>query len=321
MKNIAFIFPGQGSQNVGMGEDIFEAFSEAGRIFSLAESITGISIKDICFKGPIEDLTRTINLQPAVTAVNLCCLSFLNSNGIYPKLVAGHSLGEFSALCAAGVLSQEDTIRIVYKRGQLMHREASQNTGAMAAIVGLRLETVENMVSKEDGVVSVANHNTEKQTVITGSPESVEKVSKMAVQKGAKAVPLKVSGAWHSKLIEGAQKEFSDFLGTIPFKPPECGVIFNVTAKTEQNPEKIMDMMAVQLCSPVRWFQSMNHIMENRIDAVVEVGPGRVLTGLMKQILPKDYPCRVYTANSMKNLEQVVNELGNERLGINGKYK
>ncbi len=311
MKNIAFIFPGQGSQKVGMGEDILGGFPEASRIFSLAEGITGLSIKDICFKGPIEDLTRTVNLQPSVTAVNLCCLSFLISKGIHPKFVAGHSLGEFSALCAAGVLSMEDTIRIVFKRGQLMHREASENMGAMAAIVGLGLETIENMVNEEEGIVSVANHNTEKQIVITGAPEAVEKVSEKAAQKGAKAVPLKVSGAWHSKLIEGAQKEFSDFLGTFPFQVPERNVIFNVSAETEQEPDKIKEMMARQLCSPVRWFQSMKLLMENRIDAVVEVGPGRVLTGLMKQILPKDCTCKIYSANSMKSLEQVVDELGN----------
>lgn len=312
MKKIVFLFPGQGSQSVGMGEDLNQAFSEAREIFSMAEAITGIAIRDLCFKGPMEYLTQTVNLQPAVTAMNLACLSLLNKQGIVPDLTAGHSLGEYSALCAAGVLSAEDTLKLVHKRGLLMHREATQNTGAMHAIVGLPIETIQQMVqeTQAEGIVAVANHNTEKQIVITGSPAQVEKVSGQAVQKGAKAVPLKVSGAWHSQLIQGAEQEFSDFLKTIPFNASQCDVLLNVTAAAEQNPDEIRSVMSRQLCSPVRWYPAMKVLMARQIDVVVEVGPGRVLAGLLKQILPKDYPCRVYTANTLKNLEQVIQEIG-----------
>ncbi len=232
--------------------------------------------------------------------------------GLSPSLTAGHSLGEYSALCAAGVLSAEDTLKLVHKRGLLMHREATQNTGAMHAIVGLPIETIQQMVQEvqAEGIVAVANHNTEKQIVITGAPGAVEKVSGLAVQKGAKAVPLKVSGAWHSQLIQGAEQEFSDFLKTIPFKIPQCDVLLNVTAAAEQNPDEIRSVMSRQLCSPVRWYPAMKRLMERQIDVVVEVGPGRVLAGLLKQILPKDYPCKVYTANTLKNLEQAIQEIG-----------
>jgi len=312
MKKIAFLFPGQGSQSVGMGEDLCQAYAEAREIFSMAEAVTGIAIRDLCFKGPMEDLTQTVNLQPAVTAMNIACLSLLKKQGIVPYLTAGHSLGEYSALCAAGVLSAEDTLKLVHKRGLLMHREATQNTGAMHALIGLPIEDVQDMVrdAQADGIVAVANHNTEKQIVITGAPGPVEKVSGQAVQKGAKAVPLKVSGAWHSRLIQGAEQEFSEFLKTVPFSALKCDVILNVTAEAEKNPDEIRSVMSRQLCSPVRWYPTMKRLMERQIDVFVEVGPGRVLAGLLKQILPRDYPCKVYTANTLKNLELAIQEIG-----------
>jgi [acyl-carrier-protein] S-malonyltransferase len=311
LKKTAFLFPGQGSQAVGMGLDFYQEYDEVRELFDMAEEISKIKISKLCFKGPMEDLTQTVNLQPAVTAVNLACLTIIEKEGVTPDICAGHSLGEYSALRASDIVSREDTFRLVFKRGKLMHREAVKNKGAMHAILGLPIDAVSQIVEKvkEDGVVAVANHNAEKQIVITGSPGPVEKVSSLAASQGAKAIPLKVSGAWHSELIQGAQDEFKDFIESIPFNAPQIPTIFNVTAEFEKKPDEIKSIMARQLCSPVKWYDSMCKLVDEQIEIFVEVGPGKVLVGLLKKILPKDYPCQIFNANSMKGLEQFFKEI------------
>jgi [acyl-carrier-protein] S-malonyltransferase len=289
-----------------MGEEFYREYDVVREIFDMTEEITRINISKLCFKGPMEDLTMTVNLQPAVTAVNLACLAVIERENIAYQFCAGHSLGEYGALCAAGVNSNESTIRLVYKRGKLMHREASNHQGAMHAIVGLPIEAVSELVAEvqKDGIVSVANHNTQLQIVITGAPPAVEQVSSMAVAKGARSVPLKVSGAWHSELIKGAQDEFEEYLDTIGFEAPQKQVFFNVTAAPEENPAEIRNLMVRQLCSPVRWYDTMNKLMEEEVEVFVEVGPGRVLAGLLKKTLPRDYPGRFYNVANMKQLEK-----------------
>jgi [acyl-carrier-protein] S-malonyltransferase len=274
------------------------------------EEISRINISKLCFKGPIEDLTETVNLQPAITVVNLACFTAMEKAGLEPTISAGHSLGEYSALCASGIVSSEDTFRLVFKRGELMHREATRNKGAMHAIIGLPINTVAELVAEvqKDGVVAVANHNAELQIVITGSPEPVKRVSDLAVSQGAKAIPLKVSGAWHSELIQGAQDEFKDVIESMGFNTPEKPMVFNVTADVEGDTEEIKSIMARQLCSPVKWYDSMCRLMAENIEIFVEVGPGRVLAGLLKKILPKDYPRKIYNVNSMKSLDRFLNE-------------
>ena len=310
MKKTAFLFPGQGSQSVGMGQEFYQEYDIAREIFDMAEEITRINLSKLCFKGPMEDLTMTINLQPAVTAVNLACLAVIQKEAMSALFCAGHSLGEYSALCSAGAISKEDTFKLVFKRGELMHREATKYEGAMHALVGLAIDDVEALVKEvqRDGVVSVANHNTANQIVITGAPDSVNSVSSLAVDKGAKSIPLKVSGAWHSKLIQGAQEEFQGFIDQFPFSSPEAHIIFNVTAGSENDPDEIKSIMTRQLCSPVKWYDSMIKLIEEEVEIFVEVGPGRVLNGILKKILPRDFQGKTYNVSNMKQLEKFLKE-------------
>ncbi len=310
MKKTAFLFPGQGSQSVGMGEEFYREYDTVRELFDMTEEITRINISKLCFKGPMEDLTMTVNLQPAVTVVNLACLAAIEKEYNAYHYCVGHSLGEYSALNAAGVISKEDTIRLVFKRGELrgelMHRDATRHRGVMHAILGLPIDEVSEMVSEgqKDGVVSVANHNTELQIVITGAEKPVGRVSALASAKGAKSVPLKVSGAWHSALIKDAQDAFKENLETILFNPPQKSLLFNVTAESSDNPAEIKEIMGRQLCSPVRWYDAMNKLIDEDVEIFVEVGPGRVLAGLLKKILPRDHPAKIYNVGNMKQLEK-----------------
>lgn len=302
----AFLFPGQGSQFVGMGLDLYEEYDFVREIFDMTDELTKTHISRLCFKGPMEDLTLTVNLQPAVTAVNLSVLAVLEKEGVRPDSVAGHSLGEYSALRAAGVTTAEDTIKLVFERGRLMHREATKHQGAMHAIIGLDIDAVREIVAQaaEKGVVAVANHNAAKQIVTTGAPEAVEYASELAAQQGAKTVPLKVSGAWHSELIRGAEEDFRAFLQQIPFQAPAVPVIFNVTADVESDPDQIADIMARQLCSPVRWYDSMCRLKDDGVEVFAEIGPKRVLTGLLRKIMPDDYEHQVFNVDGLKGLEK-----------------
>ncbi len=310
MEKTVFLFPGQGSQSVGMGQDIYQEFDFVRELFDMAEEVTKINLSRLCFKGPMTELTRTVNLQPAIMIVSLSFLTILEKEGFLPDTAAGHSLGEYGALATAEIVSKNDAMRLIHMRGQLMHRESTRHDGAMHAIIGLGIDTVRKLVKQvqKEGIVSVANHNTQQQIVITGSPDPVAKVSSLAAAKGAKSIPLKVSGAWHSELIKGAEEEFQKFLKTFSFQPPKLPVVHNYTADfSPSDTSEIKNIMLKQLCNPVKWYDSVCLLMDHKIKNFVEIGPGKVLTGLVKKIMPRQYAGNTFFINNLKTLENFLN--------------
>ncbi|NTW24837.1 MAG: ACP S-malonyltransferase [Lentimicrobium sp.] len=282
----AYVFPGQGAQFVGMGKDLYDGNTMAKEMFEQANEILGFRITDLMFAGTDEDLRQTRVTQPAIFLHSVILAKTLGSD-FQPDMTAGHSLGEFSALVAAGALSFEDGLKLVYARAMAMQKACEAEPSTMAAILGLEDAKVEEVLAGIDEIVVPANYNSPGQLVISGSMKGIEVACELLKAAGAKrALPLKVGGAFHSPLMEPARVELAAAINATNFNTPVCPVYQNVTGKPVTEPALIRENLVAQLTAPVRWTQSVQNMVADGGDIFVEVGPGTVLQGLVKKIAP-----------------------------------
>ncbi|MBQ4286259.1 MAG: ACP S-malonyltransferase [Bacteroidales bacterium] len=279
----AFVFPGQGAQYAGMGKDLYDKSEKARTLFERANDILSFRITDIMFDGTDDQLKATRVTQPAIFLHSVILAACLED--FAPDMVAGHSLGEFSALAAAGAIGFEDGLRLVAARAGAMQKCCESNPGLMAAIIGLPNAAVEELCQRTEGLVVPANYNCDGQVVISGEAEAVRAACVLAKESGAKrALPLAVSGAFHSPLMESARAELAKAIEATPIKTPICPVYQNVTAHPETDPDAIKTNLLAQLTSPVKWTQTVGNMLVDGADKFIEVGPGTVLQGLVKRI-------------------------------------
>lgn len=286
MGSIAFLFPGQASQYAGMGKTLAEGFSEARTVFEEADASLGFSISQLCFEGPEADLALTANTQPAILTVSVAAYRVLASQGLTPAFVAGHSLGEYSALVAAGTLSLNDAVVAVRRRGTYMQEAVPPGVGAMAAVLKADLATIEAVCAEaaQDQVCSPANMNSPAQIVIAGHAEAVTRAAALLKAKGARAVMLPVSAPFHCALMKPAEERLAVDLNQLDFADPAFPVVANVTADLEQTGAEARANLIAQVCSPVRWVGSIQKLVAEGVTTFVEVGPKTVLSGLVRQI-------------------------------------
>lgn len=312
MNILAFLFPGQASQYPGMGKELAEGYAVARQVFEEADSALGFSISRLCFEGPEEQLKLTENTQPAILTVSVAIYRVLESMGIKPGFVAGHSLGEYSALVAAGALSLSDAVRIVRQRGRFMQEAVPVGVGAMAALVGMPRAEVESLCrdAAQGEVLSPANLNSPNQTVIAGMASAVARAVEMAPGRGAKrALLLPVSAPFHCTLMKPAEIRLQEELEKLSFSDLKVPLVNNAEARLLISGHEVMASLVQQVCSPVRWSDSVQLLITQAVKLYVEVGPGRVLSGLIRQIDKSLKLANVEDEKSLKETQNIISQI------------
>lgn len=302
----AFVFPGQGSQYVGMGWDLTENFSPARTLLATGSDVLGLDLRQLCFESSEETLGLTANTQPAVLTVSTMVLTILREHGIYPDFVAGHSLGEYTALVAAGSLTYPDALRAVRRRGELMQEAVAVGAGAMVAIIGLSPDTVEQICrdAAQDEVAEVANLNAPMQTVVAGHSTAVHRVSLAARARGAKRVHLlPVSAPFHSSLMRPIAKEFATVLSRLDIRAPNVSFIAGLDAEPKRTAAEVTQSLIEQLDHPVRWVETIRRLTREGVSTFIELGPGKILSGLIKRI---DETVRIHHIEDRRTLEETL---------------
>jgi len=310
MTAFAFVFPGQGSQAPGMGKDFYREFVLARQVFEEASDAIRLNLKQLCFEGSDQELQLTANTQPAVLACCAAAWEVLHAEtGLHPMVAAGHSLGEYTALLAAGALDLGAAVAAVRSRGEFMQDAVPAGEGAMAAIMGLTAEAVTKVCEEaaQGEVVRPANFNAPDQIAISGAAAAVGRASALAKERGAKRViPLKVSAPFHCELMQGAAERMAEVLNGIPWRPLSCPVISNLEAKPYPGPEAAAELLRKQITSPVRWVESVQAMAEMPAEVFLEIGPGKVLTGLIRRILPEAKTLNLSAPKDLKAIQEIL---------------
>ena len=312
MPKIAFIFPGQGSQEVGMGKDLIENYKEANELFNEANislKDEGVDLKKLCIESLEEELNKTINAQPAMLTISIILYKLLQKNNIIPDILAGHSLGEYSALVAALSIKFKDAVKLVRKRGQYMQNATPLGIGSMAAVISLKKDKIEELIKKisKFGTIEIANYNSPYQIVVSGESNTIKELLILAKEDNEINIfPLRVNVAAHSALMKKAKENLANYIKSINIKDPQIPIICNFTADYVKTKKEIKKALIEQMTHPVKWIDIIKRINSEGIDCFIEVGPGDVLKKIVKQILPKS---KVYNIYNSESLDKVIKKI------------